>query len=128
MFSWDYRKAQQNLDKHGVSFEEAGTVFGGGEMARKGSASSARGARLKRKETNTGNERIDFTDIPELSGAQLKRAKRVGRPKSANPKQLIAIRVSPNLLYALRLMAKKRRRPYQTLMHELLERAVKEAA
>ncbi|MFI5094859.1 MAG: BrnT family toxin [Candidatus Acidiferrales bacterium] len=28
MFSWDARKALSNLKKHGVSFEEASTVFG----------------------------------------------------------------------------------------------------
>ncbi len=28
MFSWDARKALGNLKKHGVSFEEAATVFG----------------------------------------------------------------------------------------------------
>ena len=27
MFSWDVRKALSNLKKHGVSFEEAATVF-----------------------------------------------------------------------------------------------------
>jgi len=27
-FEWDSRKAQSNLSKHGVSFEEASTVFG----------------------------------------------------------------------------------------------------
>ncbi len=27
MFSWDARKALGNLEKHGVSFEEAATVF-----------------------------------------------------------------------------------------------------
>ena len=27
MFSWDTRKAAHNLKKHGVSFEEAATVF-----------------------------------------------------------------------------------------------------
>ena len=27
MFSWDARKALANLEKHGVSFEEAATVF-----------------------------------------------------------------------------------------------------
>ena len=97
-------------------------------MARKQSVSSARGGRLKTKEKNTGDEELDFTDLPKLTASQLKRAKRVGRPKSENPKQLIAVRISPNLLYALRMMAKKRKRPYQTLMHELLERAVKEAA
>lgn len=27
-FEWDEQKAQQNLEKHGVSFEEAATIFG----------------------------------------------------------------------------------------------------
>ena len=27
MFTWDARKATRNLEKHGVSFEEAATVF-----------------------------------------------------------------------------------------------------
>jgi len=27
VFSWDTRKALRNLEKHGVSFEEAATVF-----------------------------------------------------------------------------------------------------
>lgn len=28
LFEWDERKAEQNLKKHGVSFDEASTVFG----------------------------------------------------------------------------------------------------
>jgi uncharacterized protein len=28
LFEWDEQKAKQNLSKHGVSFEEASTVFG----------------------------------------------------------------------------------------------------
>ena len=28
IFEWDKRKAKSNLSKHGVSFEEASTVFG----------------------------------------------------------------------------------------------------
>lgn len=28
LFEWDERKAKQNLNKHGVSFDEASTVFG----------------------------------------------------------------------------------------------------
>ena len=27
-FEWDKRKAEKNIKKHGVSFEESGTVFG----------------------------------------------------------------------------------------------------
>ena len=97
-------------------------------MAKKRSASSAREGGRGKNGTRTGDEGIDFSDIPELSAAQLKKARRVGRPRSTSPKQLIAIRLSPKLLYALRMLAKRRGRPYQTLMQELLERAVKEAA
>jgi uncharacterized protein len=28
-YDWDDEKAESNLEKHGVSFEEAATVFGG---------------------------------------------------------------------------------------------------
>lgn len=28
LFEWDEEKAEQNLNKHGVSFDEASTVFG----------------------------------------------------------------------------------------------------
>jgi len=97
-------------------------------MAKKRSASSAQGKRPAKKRKITGDEGIDFSDIPELTLAQLRKGKRVGRPKSQNPKQLIAVRLAPSLLYALRLIAKKKKRPYQTVMHELLEQAVKEAA
>ncbi len=74
------------------------------------------------------DSKLDFSDVPQLSDAQLAKAKRVGRPRSKDPKQLIAIRLSPSLIYALRKLAKKRGKPYQTLMHELLEQAVKKAA
>ena len=67
---------------------------------------------------------IDFSDIPELTDKQLKKARRVGRPKSDNPKQLIAIRTAPELLSKLRKIAKSKKTPYQTLMHNLLEDAV----
>lgn len=71
------------------------------------------------------DSQIDFSDIPELTGEELKRARRVGRPKSAHAKQLIAIRVDPRLLARLRRLARTKRKPYQTLIHELLERAAK---
>jgi len=28
IFEWDEKKAKQNIKKHGISFEEAATVFG----------------------------------------------------------------------------------------------------
>jgi hypothetical protein len=70
------------------------------------------------------DRKIDYSDIPELTDQQLKQARRVGRPRTGNAKQLIALRVAPALLAKLRKMAKTRGVPYQTLMHELLERGV----
>jgi uncharacterized protein (DUF4415 family) len=69
------------------------------------------------------DDRIVFSDIPELTDGQLKGARRVGRPKSAHAKQLIAIRIDPRLLSRLRRLARGEQKPYQTLIHELLERA-----
>jgi predicted DNA binding CopG/RHH family protein len=74
------------------------------------------------------DNQIDFSDIPESTEAELKRARRVGRPKSGNAKQLIAIRISPRLLARLRRLAAKQSKPYQTLIHELLEKAASRAA
>jgi uncharacterized protein (DUF4415 family) len=71
------------------------------------------------------DSRIDFSDIPESTDAELKRARRVGRPKTGSAKQLIAIRISPRLLAQLRRLAARQSKPYQTLIHELLERATK---
>lgn len=73
------------------------------------------------------DSRIDFSDIPESTEAELKRARRVGRPKTGHAKQLIAIRISPRLLAQLRRLAANQRKPYQTLIHELLERAARPA-
>lgn len=74
------------------------------------------------------DSQIDFSDIPELTDEQLKRMRRVGRPVTGMAKQLIAIRLSPRLLAALRRMAAKQGKPYQTLIHELLEKAASRAA
>lgn len=72
--------------------------------------------------------RIDFSDSPELSIEQLKRMRPVGRPVTGMAEQLIAIRLSPSLLTALRKMAASQRKPYQTLIHELLEKVDSRAA
>jgi uncharacterized protein (DUF4415 family) len=75
------------------------------------------------------NRKIDFSDIPESTDEELKRARRVGRPvgrpKTGRAKHLIAIRIAPRLLAHLRHLAAKQNKPYQTFIHELLERAAK---
>ncbi len=97
-------------------------------MAKRSSASSVR-ARLRAKSArHMPDSRIDFSDIPEASDRELARARRVGRPTTGRAKQLIAIRINPRLLAELRRLAARQRKPYQTLVHELLEAAVRWAA
>jgi uncharacterized protein (DUF4415 family) len=73
--------------------------------------------------------KIDFSDAPESTDAELKKARRVGRPKSGRPpKHLIAIRIDPLLLQKLRKMASQRHMPYQSLIHRLLDQAAGRAA
>lgn len=97
-------------------------------MAKKRSGLSVQGKRPQKSVKHISDSKIDFSDIPELSDAQLKNAKKVGRPKSDNPKQLIAVRLSPSLLQNLKRLARKSNKPYQKIMHEMLEKAVKSAA
>jgi len=58
-----------------------------------------------------------------VNDSELRRARRVGRPKTGNAKQLIAIRIAPRLLTQLRRLAAKQSKPYKRLIHEMLERA-----
>lgn len=97
-------------------------------MRKKRSASSAHGKRASRSVRHIPDSQIDFSDIPEATDEELKGMRRVGRPKSGSAKQLIAIRMSPRLLDQLRKMAARQGKPYQTLIHELLEKAASHAA
>jgi uncharacterized protein (DUF4415 family) len=87
--------------------------------------SSARSKQAAKSARHMPDSRIDFSDAPESTDAELKRARRVGRPKSPYAKQLIAIRIDPRLLAKLRRIAQRKQRPYQSLVHELLEQAVR---
>ena len=69
--------------------------------------------------------RIDFSDIPEASPAQLRAMRRVGRPPlGAKARRLIAIRIDPQVLGAVRREAKRRGLGYQSLINNLLARHV----
>jgi predicted DNA binding CopG/RHH family protein len=92
-------------------------------MTKKAFASSARAKPAAKNARHRSDRRIDFSDIPQSTDEELKRARRVGRPKTGKAKQLIAIRIAPPLLARLRRLAAKRSKPYQTLIHELLDRA-----
>lgn len=97
-------------------------------MARKSSESLARARRAVKNAKHIPDSQIDFSDIPESSDAELRRARRVGRPSTGNAKHLIAIRIAPRLLAQLRKLAAKQSKPYQVLIHELLEKATEKVA
>lgn len=104
-------------------------TYGGPTMAKKRSASLAHAPRAAKNGKPIPDSQIDFTDIPESTDQELRRARRVGRPKTGRPqRQMIALRIDPALLKKLRDLAAKREKPYQTFIHELLERAAKTAA
>jgi len=68
---------------------------------------------------------IDFSDIPEVSSAQLGAMRRMGRPPlGAAARRLIAIRIDPQVLGAVRREAKRRGLGYQSLINDLLAKHV----
>ena len=95
-------------------------------MARR-SASSARAGRAARsvRPTDRRSTRIDFSDIPAASIAQLGVMRRVGRPPLGSAaRRLIAIRIDPLVLAAVRREAKRRALGYQSLINQILARHV----
>src|ERR687891_2892732 len=98
-------------------------------MAKRQSGSSVRGMQAAKNARRIPDSQIDFSDIPESTDDELRKARRVGRPKTGRPtRQLIAIRIDPFLLKRLRALAAKQKKPYQTFIHELLEKAAARAA
>src|SRR5712664_609295 len=104
-------------------FSSSFIQFGASKMTKKRSASSARAKQRAKSVRHMPDSALNLSDIPEATDEQLRRARRVGRPKTGNAKQLIAIRIAPRLLRQLRRLAAKQSKPYQTLIHELLEHA-----
>jgi uncharacterized protein (DUF4415 family) len=162
VFEWDPRKAEANAAKHGISFDDAVTIFldpealdgpdlqhssaesrfcglvdppvntcswsrtPSGEVAvRKRSGSSVHGGQAAASVRRT-RRKIDLSDIPDSSAAQLKAMRRVGRPPLGDePRQLIAIRVDAGVLDQFRKEARRRRVGYQTLINDVLARHVR---
>lgn len=90
---------------------------------------SARDARVVRKGKNTSRNRIDFSDIPELSDGQLSSMRRVGRPPLGNqPRRLISIRLDAKVLDWARKAAAKKGLPYQSLINAILAKEMKQAS
>jgi uncharacterized protein (DUF4415 family) len=68
---------------------------------------------------------INFSDIPEISTVQLRAMRRVGRPPlGAEARRLIAIRIDPQVLDAVRRQAKRRGVRYQSLINDVLAKHV----
>lgn len=88
----------------------------------KRSASSVRGGRAAKNERRTAlRPAIDFSDVPEASDEQLRSMRRVGRPPiGTETRQLIAIRLDPDVLRRFRAEAKRLKIGYQTLIHRVL--------
>jgi uncharacterized protein (DUF4415 family) len=88
----------------------------------KRSASSARGEQAAKNGRRTlVKSKIDFSDIPEVSDEQLRGMRRVGRPPiGAEARQLIAIRLDPEVLSRFRAEARRLKVGYQTLIHRVL--------
>lgn len=86
---------------------------------------STRGARAAANARRT-TRKIDYSEIPDSSPAQLKAMRRVGRPPLGDePRQLIAIRVDPGVLDQFRKEARRRRVGYQTLINEVMAQHVR---
>lgn len=82
--------------------------------------------RAEKSERRTSRRsKIDFSDIPEASDKQLRSMRRVGRPPiGSEARQLIAIRLDPDVLSRFRAEAKRLRIGYQTLIHRVLSEHV----
>lgn len=99
-------------------------------MVRKRSASSAHARPAKKSVRYMPDRDIDFSDIPEMTNEELRRARRVGRPTLGEvARELIAIRIDPGVLDNLRKEAEKQDIGYQTLINNILaEHAKKKTA
>lgn len=81
------------------------------------------------KEKSTGRKikdsEIDYSDIPKFSAADLKKFKRVGRPLvGESPRKSISVRIEQDVLEKLKSKAEKAGVGYQSLINEILKKAV----
>ncbi|MGK5085919.1 BrnA antitoxin family protein [Bdellovibrionota bacterium FG-2] len=75
-----------------------------------------------------GDEVTDFSEIPELTDFQLRSMKRVGpgRPPFGDaPRKMISIKLDQHLLSDLKQEALRSGKPYQSLIHEILQKHFK---
>lgn len=68
---------------------------------------------------------IDYSDIPKFTAKQLKGFKRVGRPLvGSSPRVAISVRIEENVLSKLKQKADQTGIGYQSLINEILKKAV----
>lgn len=92
-------------------------------------ALSARELLTKRNATSTRRKikdgDIDYSDIPRLTDAQLGKFKRRGRPVLGDTRRMaISIRIEEHLLLKIKKKAKSMKIGYQSLINEILKKAV----
>jgi uncharacterized protein (DUF4415 family) len=83
--------------------------------------------RMKEKHTNRKikDSDIDYLDIPKFSVKDLKKFKRVGRPiVGESPRRAISVRIEEDVLERLKDKADKAGIGYQSLINEILKKAV----
>ncbi len=68
---------------------------------------------------------INFSDIPEISDEELSKFKRRGRPVlGESPRKAVSIRIDEGVLEKIKNQAKKKGIAYQSLINEILKKAV----
>lgn len=68
---------------------------------------------------------IDYSDIPRFSKEQIAGFKKVGRPVVGDtPRKAISIRIEEGVLKKIKAKAKKQGVAYQSLINEILKKAV----
>jgi uncharacterized protein (DUF4415 family) len=98
-------------------------------MKKKSIELSARELQTKMKEKSisrkTKDSEIDYSDIQKFSAKELKKFKRVGRPLvGESPRKAISVRIEEDVLEKLKTKAEKAGVGYQSLINEILKKAV----
>lgn len=90
--------------------------------------SSAPAQRAGKKGSSTQRRKIDFSDIPELTDEQLAGMRRVGRPPlGEQPRKAVSIRLDQQVLDWVKRRAADLDQPYQSLINEILAKAMRRA-
>jgi uncharacterized protein (DUF4415 family) len=90
---------------------------------------SAQELLTKAKGSSTGKKQrssqIDYSDIPRFSAQELKKFRRVGRPLVGDsPRVAISVRIEEQVLLRLKKKAHRLGTGYQSLINEILKKAV----